>query len=283
MVLALPLSSIISSNLTKSTNTLLKSMEKFQNGDFSERVEVRNQDEIGQLSHAFNKMAEDTQALIQRNYVMALKEREIELNALQAQINPHFLYNVLDSLYWEAIDAGSEEMGEDILALSELFRLLLSEGESEIEVEKEIQLISAYLQIQRMRFAKRFSYQIDVDEKIKKYKISKLLLQPFVENAIVHGFERKQENGYVHITGTEKNGMLEFIIEDDGAGMSQEQADSLLESGVDDGYPNLRIGHYAIRNIKERLTLRYGTDYDLKIISTRGIGTKVYILIPVTH
>ena len=283
MVLALPLSSIISSNLTKSTNTLLKSMEKFQNGDFSERVEVRNQDEIGQLSHAFNKMAEDTQALIQRNYVMALKEREIELNALQAQINPHFLYNVLDSLYWEAIDAGSEEMGEDILALSELFRLLLSEGESEIEVEKEIQLISAYLQIQRMRFAKRFSYQIDVDEKIKKYKISKLLLQPFVENAIVHGFERKQENGYVHITGTEKNGMLEFIIEDDGAGMSQEQADSLLESGVDDGYPNLRIGHYAIRNIKERLTLRYGTDYDLKIISKRGIGTKVYILIPVTH
>ena len=283
MVLALPLSSMISGSLSKSTKILLKSMENFQNGDFSERVEVRNQDEIGQLSLAFNKMAEDTQTLIQRNYVMALKEREIELNALQAQINPHFLYNVLDSLYWEAIDAGSDAMGEDILALSELFRLLLSGGESEILVEDEIQLISAYLQIQRMRFSKRFSYQIDVDDNIKQYKISKLLLQPFVENAIVHGFERKKEDGYVKITGRKKDEMLEFVIEDDGAGMSQDQVDSLLEGKEEDGYPNLRIGHYAIRNIKERLELRYGSEYVLKIISKKGKGTKVYILIPITH
>lgn len=283
LVAAWPLSAIISGNLSKSTNTLLKSMEKFQRGDFSERVPVEGGDEIGRLSRGFNKMAADTQTLIQKNYVMALKEREIELNALQSQINPHFLYNVLDSLYWEAIDAGSEKMSEDILALSELFRLLLSQGESEIEVHKEIELINRYLQIQRMRFSRRFSYQIDVEEGIMHYKISKLLLQPFVENAIVHGFERKQETGYVKIQGREYNGNLWFVVEDDGAGMDQEMIDRLLQEDDSSGMTNQRIGSYAIRNIKERLSLRYGTDYTLEIKSQKDKGTMVTIIIPITH
>lgn len=283
LIMAWPLSYIISGNLSKSTNILLKSMAKFKSGDFSERVQVDSNDEIGQLSQAFNQMAEETQTLIDQNYVMALREREIELNALQAQINPHFLYNVLDSLYWEAIDANNEKLGEDILALSELFRLLLSQGESEITVHREIELISRYLQIQRMRFSRRFSYEIDVEEQIMEYKISKLLLQPFVENAIVHGFERKKESGYVYISGIEKDGNMEFIIEDDGAGMEQEEADNLLSQEVPEDYPNLRIGHYAIRNIKERLSLRYGENFELKIISKKGEGTKVYIVIPIIH
>lgn len=113
--------------------------------------------------------------------------------------------------------------------------------------------------------------------------VIKLLLQPFVENAIVHGFERKQESGYVYISGREKDGKMEFVIEDDGAGMEQEDADKLLEGDNPEDYPNLRIGHYAIRNIKERLTLRYGDDYELKIFSKKGEGTKVYILIPIVH
>lgn len=284
LIVSWPLSSIISNNLSKSTKKLLASMEKFESGDFSERVSLEAEDEIGNLARAFNHMAAETQALIERNYVMALKEREIELNALQAQINPHFLYNVLDSLYWEAIDSDNEKLGDDILALSELFRLLLSQGESEITVGKEIELISHYLRIQEMRFSRRFSYQIDVDDNIKGYKISKLLLQPFVENAIVHGFEMKQEEGYVYISGKEKDKKMEFLIEDDGAGMDQEKADQLLEAGQQEGYPNLRIGHYAIRNIKERLDLRYGeNNYVLKIISNKGEGTKVYIVIPIVH
>lgn len=284
LIVSWPLSSIILNNLSKSTKKLLASMEKFESGDFSERVSLEAEDEIGNLARAFNHMAAETQALIERNYVMALKEREIELNALQAQINPHFLYNVLDSLYWEAIDSDNEKLGDDILALSELFRLLLSQGESEITVGKEIELISHYLRIQEMRFSRRFSYQIDVDDNIKGYKISRLLLQPFVENAIVHGFEMKQEEGYVYISGKEKDKKMEFLIEDDGAGMDQEKADQLLEAGQQEGYPNLRIGHYAIRNIKERLDLRYGeNNYVLKIISNKGEGTKVYIVIPIVH
>lgn len=283
LVFAWPLSSIISAGLSRSVKMLLASMQQFQRGNFSERVQVESKDEIGQLSLAFNKMAEDTQNLIEKNYVMALREQEIELNALQAQINPHFLYNVLDSLYWEAVDSDCDRLGEDILALSELFRLLLSQGESEIEVSREIELISRYLQIQRVRFARRFSYEIDVDEDIMKYRISKLMLQPFVENAIVHGLERKQENGYVRLRGFQENGRLVFMIEDDGAGMSQEEADRLLSENGKDNYARTRIGHYAIRNIKERLTLRYGEDYTLKISSVENKGTKVYIAIPIMH
>lgn len=283
-IMTWPLSAVISGSLSKSTKLLLESMEKFESGDFSERVKIESRDEIGDLARAFNHMAAETQSLIERNYVMALREREIELNVLQAQINPHFLYNVLDSLYWEAVDSGNEKLGDDILALSELFRLLLSQGQSEITVRKEIELISRYLQIQSMRFSRRFSYKIDVDEDIMQYKISKLLLQPFVENAIVHGFEMKQENGYVHITGMKKDGNMEFFIEDDGAGMDQEKADQLLDANLQDNYPNLRIGHYAIRNIKERLSLRYGeNNYELKIISKKGEGTKVHIVIPIVH
>lgn len=279
-----PLSAVISNNLSRSTKKLLTSMEKFEGGDFSERVNLEAEDEIGNVARAFNHMAAETQALIERNYVMALKEREIELNALQAQINPHFLYNVLDSLYWEAVDSDNEKLGDDILALSELFRLLLSQGESEITVRKEIELISHYLRIQRMRFSRRFSYQIDVDEKIMEYKISKLLLQPFVENAIVHGFEMKQEKGYVYISGKERDGNMVFLIEDDGVGMDQEVADQLLDASQQDSYPNLRIGHYAIRNIKERLELRYGDgNYVLRITSRKGEGTQVYIRIPIVH
>ncbi len=283
-VMTWPLSAVISGNLSKSTQLLLESMEKFESGDFSERVSIDSQDEIGDLARAFNHMAAETQSLIDRNYVMALREREIELNVLQAQINPHFLYNVLDSLYWEAVDSDNEKLGEDILALSELFRLLLSQGQSEITVGKEIELVTRYLQIQRMRFSRRFSYKIDVEEEILPYKISKLLLQPFVENAIVHGFELKQENGYVHITGRRREDRVEFFIEDDGVGMDQEKADQLLDANFQDHSANLRIGHYAVRNIKERLGLRYGeNNYELKITSKKGEGTKVHIVIPIVR
>ena len=118
-----------------------------------------------------------------------LSGKESELAALQAQINPHFLYNTLDSLYWQAMNADNEEIAESILALSQLFRLVLSQGKREVTVGQETELVSRYFQIQKMRFSKRLEYKINVEDSVKKAKIPKLILQPFVENAIVHGFE----------------------------------------------------------------------------------------------
>lgn len=280
LILTWTLSSVVSRALTKPIAALCQSMEKFKEGDFSQTMKTDSQDEIGQLSQTFNDMVLEIGNLINKNYVMALRERESELNALQAQINPHFLYNVLDSLYWQAIGSGNEELGEDVLALSKLFRLLLSQGQSEVNVSTEIELITCYLQIQKMRFAKRLSYEIHVDEDMMKCMIGKLTLQPFVENAIVHGLEVRQGGGTVSVSGCKESGKLVFEIRDNGVGMEQEEADKLLVIDEKTRYSSARIGRYAIRNIKERLTLKYNDNYTLEMHSEPGKGTLVRIVIP---
>ena len=125
-------------------------MNGFKEGDFTRRVEVTSMDEVGEVSTVFNDMVRDMKELIDTNYVIALKEKQSELDALQAQINPHFLYNALDTLYWKCIDADNEETGEDILALSQLFRLVLSRGNSIIPVSDEVKLLESYLHIQQI-------------------------------------------------------------------------------------------------------------------------------------
>jgi len=283
LLCAWPLSALVSRSLTRQTAILSKSMKKFRNGDFNQNIKITSQDEMGQLSVSFNKMVSEIRSLINKNYVMVLKEKEIELNALQAQINPHFLYNVLDSFYWRVIGTGNEELGEDVLALSKLFRLLLNQGNSEIEVRKEIELIESYLKIQTMRFSNRISFDIDVAEDIMECKISKLTLQPFVENAIVHGLEMMGEGGFVRVTGRKENGFLIFTIEDNGIGMIQEDADRFLMDSENKRYADIRVGHYAIRNIKERLALRYGDNFILEIRSEINQGTLVRIAMPLEY
>jgi two-component system sensor histidine kinase YesM len=258
-------------------------MEKFRSGDFNQNVNVTSRDEIGRLAADFNQMVDDIRTLINKNYVMVLKEKEIELNSLQAQINPHFLYKVLDSFYWRVIGTGNDELGEDVLALSRLFRLLLNQGSSEIEVRREIELIENYLKIQKMRFSNRLNFEINVSEDILDYRISKLTLQPFVENAIVHGLEMMGEGGFVRVTGKQENSYMVFTVEDNGIGMNQEDADMLLTAQVPESkkYADVRVGHYAIRNIKERLALRYGDNYKLEIHSEKKHGTLVRITVPI--
>lgn len=280
LVSVLPISLMASRIISRPLTKLHASMNRFKEGDFSQQVQVSGNDEIADVSETFNTMVRDIKDLIDRNYVMVLREKESELNALQAQINPHFLYNALDSLYWQASDNGQEDLAEDILSLSELFRLVLSSGQSEITVRQEISLISHYLRIQKMRFSQKLDYSVTVAEELMDYPISKLILQPFVENAIVHGLERLDSWGCVQVRGEMQGGMMHFIIEDNGTGMPMEKVEEILFADEDDRYANQRIGHYAIRNVKERMSLRYGDEATLDIQSTVGIGTRVSIHIP---
>ena len=146
-------------------------------------------------------MVEDIRTLIDENYVITLREKESELAALQAQINPHFLYNTLNSLYWKAMEEGNGEIAESILALSQLFRLVLNQRKKEVTAGQEIELISRYLQIQKVRFSKRLHYEIVMEESVKKAIIPKLIIQPFEENAIVHGFENVTTPCYLKTMG----------------------------------------------------------------------------------
>ncbi len=275
-----PVLSVVSNLVSKPLYTLRVAMENFKQGDFSQKVEVMTQDEVGEASACFNTMVDDIRELIDKNYVLALKERESELDMLQAQINPHFLYNTLDSLYWKATESGNDEIAEDILSLSQLFRLVLNRGDGIVRVRTEAQLLDRYLHIQKMRFGKRLNYEILLEDAILDEEIPKLILQPFVENAIVHGFEKADGEYALSIVGTKVEKYMTFQIKDTGVGMSHEQMEAIWEKADAGKYASQRIGRYAIRNVKERLELIYHERYKLWIESKVGQGTTVNISVP---
>lgn len=280
LVCLYPIMLVVSNLVSKPLHALGIAMEKFKQGDFSQKVEVTTLDEVGEACACFNSMVDDIKSLIDKNYVLALKERESELDALQAQINPHFLYNTLDSLYWRAIDADAEEIGEDILSLSQLFRLVLNRGNSIVTVRSEAELLERYLHIQKMRFGERLDYKIWMNEAILEEKIPKLILQPFVENAIVHGFEKGQDKYFLSVTGEKEDRQMFFYIRDTGVGMTEEQVAAIWEEPDTKKYASQRIGKYAIKNVRERLELTYKDNFKLQIDSKKGQGTTVMIAIP---
>lgn len=279
MLALLPLLMMISNIVTKPLRQLSEAIDKFSAGDFEQQVKVTTHDEVGEVAECFNRMVGDIRTLIDENYVITLQEKESELAALQAQINPHFLYNTLDSLYWQAQEADNEELAETILALSQLFRLVLSQGKKEVTVGQEIELVSRYLQIQKVRFDKRLNYEIEIEETVKKAKIPKLIVQPFVENAIVHGFENVSTPCHLKVTGRKEGDYIRFEVRDTGMGMRQDQIDAIWEEETEQ-YAKQRVGRFAIKNIRERLKLKYHDDFKLEIQSDVGHGTTVILMVP---
>lgn len=275
-----PVLLVVSDLVSKPLYTLRIAMENFMQGDFSQKVEVMTQDEVGEASACFNRMVDDIRELIDKNYVLAIRERESELDTLQAQINPHFLYNTLDSLYWKATESGNDEIAEDILSLSQLFRLVLNRGDGIVTVQTEAELLERYLHIQKMRFGKRLTYEISLEQAILEEEIPKLILQPFVENAIVHGFESAEGSYTLSVTGIKEEKNMVFRIKDTGVGMSDEQLEAIWEKADARKYASQRIGRYAIKNVRERLELIYHDNYKLQIESRVGHGTTVFVVVP---
>lgn len=275
-----PVLVLVSDIVTKPLHNLSTAMDNFKRGDFSQKIEVHTYDEVGEVTAGFNSMVDDIRDLIDKNYVMALKERESELAILQAQINPHFLYNTLDSLYWKAIESDNEEIGEDIISLSQLFRLALNRGNGIVTVRTEVELLENYLHIQKMRFGKRLEYKFDIENSILEEEIPKLILQPFVENAVVHGFEKGESSYSLSVIGKREEAYMTFSIIDTGVGMSEEQLEAIWEKPDTKKYASQRIGRYAIKNVKERLELLYKENYRLTIESKVGYGTTVRLSVP---
>jgi len=275
----LPLLMIISNLITKPLHRLINAIRKFSCGDFEQKVEVETRDEFGEAAACFNSMVSAIKNLIDENYVIKLRERESEIAVLQAQINPHFLYNTLDSLYWQAVESENEELAESVLALSQLFRLVLSQGQSEISVESEMELVSCYLKIQKMRFTKRLDYHVEITPEVAAVRIPKLIIQPFVENAIVHGFEKTKGKCELKVQAERDGDFIRFQIKDTGIGMTEEQIARVWKNEPD-RYAKQRVGRYAIRNIRERLQLVYKGDFKLDIQSAVGKGTEVTIVLP---
>lgn len=283
IVIFFPLSLLISSILTAPIKRLLKSMKRFEKGDFSQQVTIHNQDEIGQLGQGYNNMVTSIKELFEKFYMLQIKEKEAELNVLQAQINPHFLYNTLDSIFWKAKRHGDSEVSSMVYSLSRLFRLSLNRGKSFTLVADEKELLENYLKLIKIRYKERLTYFIDIDEEIMKYPLPKLLLQPFVENSIAHGIELKDQGGCVSIRGFRYEGQLVFEIRDDGVGMTPEQLKNLKDSLKSDSpvVPDpLKTGEYAIKNVFERLSIYYKNQFEFCIESSKELGTSIRLVIP---
>ncbi len=272
-----PVLILVSNVITRPLGRVKDAMIQFRQGDFNQQVSVDTKDEIGEVAAGFNQMVTDIKSLIDENYVITLREKESELTALQAQINPHFLYNTLDSLYWQALGAGNDDIADNILALANLFRMVLGEGKGIIEVGLERDLIKEYLKVQKMRFNTRLEYSIDIDKDIERETIPKLILQPFVENAIVHGFENVDDPCSIVVKGCRIEKGIEFVISDTGIGMNEEQIKAIFEVDDADRYRGQRIGRYAVKNVKERLSLQYHDNFELLVNSEPGEGTEIII------
>jgi two-component system sensor histidine kinase YesM len=222
-------------------------------------------DEVGVIGREFQNMVTQQLQLKEQVAKEELLRKDSELQLLQSQINPHFLYNTLDTLYWMALGEDAEQSAELTQALSEIFKISLSEGEEFIAVRDEIKFIEDYLYIQNVRFEDKFLVQIQVDEEIRDIRILKQIIQPFVENAIYHGLEPKFGKGSLMVMGAKEDGYLVFQVADDGVGIDE---DVDIMKG------------YAVSNVYQRLKLHYGEKAELKFDSCPGGGTVVTVRIP---
>lgn len=251
---------------------LTRLMQEVQEGSMDMQVGSDDRDEIGMLYRGFGSMMKRIRTLINEVYLGKITQKEAELKALQAQINPHFLYNTLSLINWKALAAGEEDISRMTLAMSTFYRTALNRGRNVLQVEAELSNTRAYLEIQSMLHDGDFDYEIEVQPEILQCESLNLILQPLVENAIHHGIEEKTDGrGKISVRGWKEENCVWFMVEDNGIGMEQEVADKIL---------TMESKGYGVRNVDERIRLCYGEKYAMKVESVVGKGTKMTIHFP---
>lgn len=297
-IMSLLLSLRISDSISRPLRNLSEMMNKVGKGNFDVSIQPYTNDEVGVLSEHFNKMVRQVQKLIQEVYQEQYLKQKAELKSLRAQINPHFLYNTLESINWMARTRNVPEIGDMVKALGDLMRASIS-GDDFVTLNDEITNITNYLKIQKFRYGDRLGVCIGISPDIGQIIVPKLILQPIVENSIVHGLEEKLEDGHIRISGELENGDVVIMICDDGVGMEKEKADHLnrLFSEYHDGTRvsggsakvDIRkdIGskddmhtHIGLINVDRRIKMYYGASYGLSISSVIGEGTSVKAVLP---
>ncbi|MDO5516719.1 MAG: sensor histidine kinase [Clostridium sp.] len=277
LVIAQILATLFTRSIVKSIKKLRRLMKKAEDGDLLVQFNAKYNDEVGELGNSFNRMVKEINNLMILVKQEEKKKRIAEMNVLQAQIKPHFMYNTLDTIRWMAEENDEEDIVDIIEAFTTLLRISLSKGKEIITIKEEIQHVSSYLMIQKVRYEEKLDYEIKVDDNIMDYKVVKLILQPLVENAIYHGIKEKRGNGKIIIEGTKRKDNLYFSVSDNGRGMDKETLDKInkmLMSRKNEG------SGYGIFNVNERIKLMCGEAYGLKYSSVYGEGTKVEVIYP---
>ena len=257
---------------TRKIEELTKNMDQVNHGSREVTVSSDSEDEVGILINSFHNMMDEINRLIDEVYVNKIALKEYELKALQAQINPHFLYNTLSMMNWMAIRSNQMEISKVTLALSTFYRTALSKGEDVVTVENCIQNMQAYLEIQLTMHDNNFTVDWDIDPTIKNEKMPKLLLQPVVENAIEHGIDEKEDGDKKLFLSFRGDGDdVEITVRDNGMGMPQEKAETLV---------TYQAKGYGLKNVNDRIRLLYGEKYGIQIFSAPDEGTTVVMRFP---
>jgi len=276
LIIALSISIVLSYALTKPLKNLEMHMKQAERGNFDIRVDIEGTNEIGKLARTFNLMISRIKELMNQIVQEQEMKRRSELKALQSQIQPHFLYNTLDSIIWMAESGKVDDVVEMTTALSRLLRLSISKGEELVPIAAELEHIRSYLTIQSRRYRKKFTYAIEVDESILGAPILKLVLQPIVENAIYHGIKPMPDPGHIRIRGWREGNSIVIKIEDDGEGMDPERLRTILtEKQAGSGSKGV-----GVANVHDRIQLYFGHGYGLHYESEREEGTVVTLKIP---
>lgn len=271
------ISSIIAREITRPIRQLRDSMSMVEEGQFDKaNVAVTAKNEIGSLSKSFNVMTERIHTLMEQNVYEQKQKRKNEMKALQAQINPHFLYNTLDSIIWMSEAGQNEEVVLMTSALAKLLRQSISNDREQVTVAEEIEYVRSYLTIQKMRYKDKLEYSIEVSPEINHIMIIKFALQPLVENAIYHGLKYKETKGNLNIRGYERGDKAYITIADDGVGMDED----VLEHIFDETMKEHKSNGVGVPNVQKRLQLYYGPEYGISYISRKGVGTVATVTVP---
>ena len=266
---------LLSQVLAKPARELTKAMKAFEkNAENYTYTEVRGTEELMMLSDSFDHMVRRIQKLMEQVRQEEITLRKTELKALQAQINPHFLYNTLDAIAWLCEEGRNKDAEDMVTSLAKLFRISISKGHELITIEKEIQHAQSYLRIETFRYKNQFTYTFDVDENCLGYLCNKITLQPIIENAIYHGLNRMVDEGEITIRIREDGDDIILSVEDNGIGMTEEQCQEILRKE-----PGDRTG-IGIKNVNDRIKIYFGEEYGLTIASELDEGTCVDIRMP---
>ena len=274
-VLAVSLSILFSRIITRPMKKLVHAMQEFENeGEIYEYKPVNGVQEVQTLSESFAHMVKMIQELMNRVKMEEISLRKTELKALQAQINPHFLYNTLDSIQWMCERENNGDAVKMVSALAKLFRISISRGRELIPIADEINHAKSYLLIQSYRYKNQFTYEFDIEEAITGYYCNKITLQPLIENAIYHGINRMVDEGIIRITARAEGDDIIFMVADNGAGMTREQCQGILKKERSDS------SGIGIKNVNDRIKIFFGDSYGIRIDTELDMGTTIQIRFP---
>jgi two-component system sensor histidine kinase YesM len=281
LIIGILLFTAVARTITTPIKQLEAAMRKVEKSDYfrMEEVELAASGEVEALARRFNRMMHKIAELMQNVIDEQNAQRQSELRALQNQINPHFLYNTLDSIVWLIENEKNIDASNMVIALAKLFRIGISNDSDEVPLRDEIEHVRNYLLIQKIRYPDSFDYEFEIDEAALDIRTLKLILQPLVENSIYHGLKNKIDKGKIQISARIKDGYLFLSVSDNGYGMRQEKIDALLHSFAGGTVSN----NVGLKNIYQRVMIYHGKNAEMRIDSELDVGTTIIIKEPLNR